>query len=350
MNRQHILPQAWLEGLVYTYSTSLSRPAFRCGEVRSSGWWYYFPLSMAFKTPLATISAIILAATTPYWWQHRGAKLGWPFIALTALIVAGMPLLLRPFFHAGLREYLPVYSCVIVGLLTAAILGTAAWAIEAQSGELWPVLAAGIGPIIYMMFALRSHLDLGIRHVLPIYPFLFILIGVAGARSRMIWPKTTGTIIVVFILGLAVETFGAYPDFIPFFNVAAGGSRGGLHLLGNSDIDWGQELANLGRWQRAHPNRQLELCYFGFADPAYYGIRSSKFPDDMIRANDGAPEAAASEVFAISAPMLQGSAIDPSQAAYFEPFHHMQPIAVLGGSIYLFDPPPQWVRTAAGGP
>ena len=48
------MPEAWNNGLLYTYHTSLVRPSYLLGDVRMTGWWYYFPLAMAVKTPLAT--------------------------------------------------------------------------------------------------------------------------------------------------------------------------------------------------------------------------------------------------------------------------------------------------------
>ena len=220
-------------------------------------------------------------------------------------------------FHPGLREYVPIYSRVFLGMFLAAGLARYFGSCVHDPIDLWPFFAAAICPVFYFAFAMRSHLDMGIRHILPIYPYLFILIGVAAARVRTIWPRAGTAFIAIFILGLATETLSAYPDFIPFFNIAAGGSRGGLHLLGNSDIDWGQELTTLREWQTSHPDRQLNLSYFGFPDPGYYGIRYQKFPDDMIKAHHGAPKATAFDVFAINAAMLQGNgAVDPSQSAY----------------------------------
>src|SRR5205085_2245858 len=52
-----LLPQAWLYGLLYTYQSALMRDSFLLGKHSLTGWWYYFPLAMLFKTPLATLAA-----------------------------------------------------------------------------------------------------------------------------------------------------------------------------------------------------------------------------------------------------------------------------------------------------
>ncbi|MGA2584081.1 MAG: glycosyltransferase family 39 protein [Tepidisphaeraceae bacterium] len=278
-NDHHVLPQAWLMGFLYTYGTSLQRPTFLCGTLSLRGWWYYFPLAMAFKTPLTTLAAIALAAIlSPMLWKMT------------------------------------------------------------KRADLWPFVAVAVCPVIYMFVAMRSHLDIGMRHVLPVYPFLFIFLGVSAARAWNRWPRATIICIAVFIAGLATETFSAYPNFIPFFNVAAGGSRGGLRLLSDSNIDWGQELPDLANWQTSHRDRPLYLCYFGFADPGYYGIQFTDMEHSGILDHlDRAGQAHA--VFAISAVALQGAYMDAQRSARFAPFRRSQPFDVLGGSIYLFDAP-----------
>jgi len=74
------------------------------------------------------------------------------------------------------------------------------------------------------------------------------------------------------VLLLATETLAARPHFIPFFNVLAGGTKGGINLLSDSNLDWGQGLPVLRRWMAARGVEKVNLCYFGTADPAAYGI------------------------------------------------------------------------------
>ena len=178
----------------------------------------------------------------------------------------------------------------------------------------------------------------GLRHVLPVYPFLFLFMGVVAAQAWRRMPKTTAVIAALLIVGLEVETFFAYPNFIPFFNVAFGGYRGGLHLLSDSNIDWGQDLPALKKWQEQHPDRTVCLFYFGAADPAYYGIKyylsgsgyDSKLPDrrEMAKMNP---------VIAISATELQETYTNDVKRKFWGDFRNSEPTAILGGSIYLYD-------------
>jgi hypothetical protein len=151
-------------------------------------------------------------------------------------------------------------------------------------------------------------------------------------------------------LGLLIETLAAYPNYLAFFNVFAGGSRGGFELLGDSNLDWGQDLKELAKWQKANPNRKLYLSYFGIADPEYYGVRATNLPGGYIFAtprNPPRPPGPGEQaVLAVSATNLQGIYLPegtPAQPGMRESYRQLlehEPLAVLGGgSIYLYEYP-----------
>src|SRR5205823_1042556 len=141
---------------------------------------------------------------------------------------------------------------------------------------------------------------------------------------------------------LAVETATAFPNYIPFFNVACGGARGGIKLLGDSNLDWGQDLPLLADWQRRHPDRELFLCYFGSAEPEYYGIKYTPLPgSDAPRDLTDAKFPNRPGVIAISATHLQGIYLDEPLRNAYSLLSKQTPLDVLGGTIYLFDYDPR---------
>ncbi|MGA2441768.1 MAG: hypothetical protein ABSH08_12485 [Tepidisphaeraceae bacterium] len=283
VNEHHLLPQAWLFGFLYTYGTSLARRAFLCGQIRVQGWWYYFPLAMLFKTPLATLIGLMLAVA--FW------------------------------------------------------IGSARRSAEAR--DRWAVCALVVAPIFYLTVAMRGNLNIGLRHVFPVYPFLFISLGIMAAQAHRRSPKLTRVVLVLLFAGLIAETVAAYPDYLPFFNVAAGGSRGGLRLLSDSNLDWGQDLPALARWQREHPDRQLYLCQFALPDPRYYGIHYVSMPGAYLEQEDEKATSGLPPVYAISAVALQGTYMPPElQRDIYDRFLKTKPFEVLDGTIYLFNPPP----------
>jgi hypothetical protein len=282
-----LLPQAFVRGFICTYGSSAYRASFLCGRRSLLGWWYYFPLAFVFKTPLATLIALALATA------------GWLGTC-----------------RSRLRR---------LGQATA-------------SPRWWPFWAAVITPVFYMATVMPSHVDLGLRYIFPVYPFLFVFLGVAAADAFARIPRIAAWIVPILALGLAVETFFAYPDFLPFFNVAAGGAGGGVRLLSDSNLDWGQDLPALHDWQKDHPDQQLLLCYFGSADPRYYGIHYLGLPGSLAQPDQlqltGQPR-----VFAISATHLQGTYLATALRNEYDKHRQRRPIAVLGGSIYLYDIP-----------
>jgi hypothetical protein len=273
----HLLPQSWIEGFLFSFGTAPGRAAFLLGKSSMSGCWYYFPIAMAVKTPLATLMALLISAA--YWVFRRASTVKW-----------------------------------------------------------WDVLALSLMPVFYMAIAMGSDLNLGIRLVLPVYPFLFIFLGITAADALRRGRKIAKALIGLCLLGLVMETYLAYPDFIPFFNVAAGGWRNGPNLLGDSNVDWGQELPALAQWQRANPQYQLFLNYFGSADPRYYGIHYVKLAGG-VGPDDQAPSASLPRVYAISGNAVHSPWISGQDRDFYLKLQSQTPIAVLGHCIYLYNPP-----------
>ena len=111
---------------------------------------------------------------------------------------------------------------------------------------------------------LRANLNIGLRHILPLYPLLYVAAGCAIlARVWQRWGR--GGKILVAGLGavLLLETQPRrFRNYLSFFNRAVGGERGGLKLLGDSNLDWGQDLPLLAKWQKEHRDRKLYLFVF----------------------------------------------------------------------------------------
>jgi len=72
---------------------------------------------------------------------------------------------------------------------------------------------------------------------------------------------------------LICETLSAWPDYIAFFNFPTGGELGGLAHLGDSNLDWGQDLKALARWRQNHSQLPLYAKLFESVDPAFYGLK-----------------------------------------------------------------------------
>jgi hypothetical protein len=265
--RRQLLPEAFLTGFIYTYASSLYRPSFLLGEIRGTGWWYYFPLAWLFKTPL---SLVLLAA---------GA----------AVVAAGA---------LGRGRY-------------------SAWLI--------------VPPGVFLLAAMTSNLNIGLRHILPVVPFVAIGIGLASAHVAVRWPRGALIALAGLFVCLAAEVVPKAGGHIQFFNLAAGGSRGGLRLLSDSNLDWGQDLPALYAYRGRHPDETLYLYRFGhFTDLRPLGAINLAAGDP----GDGPG------TLAISATLLQGLYVsDPAAREYLRSLRQTPPRTTLNGTIYLYDVP-----------
>ena len=282
----HLAPEAFAAGFLFTYAESLIRPTYLLGTVSLTGAWYYFPIAMLVKTPVATVVAVgaLTLVARRGWRRHRWAA--------------------------------------------ASLAGPAA---------------------VYLASAMATNLNIGVRHVLPVYPLLFVAVGWAATRVRR------RAVIGVLAAGLAVETAAAYPHYISFFNApAAAVGRGGYDLLADSNLDWGQGLVALRTWRQSHAGEPLYLSYFGLADPRAFGLRYVPLPT-RSRADPGTParfpDPGRPCWVAISGTHLQEAVLQPpALRPFYQRWAGRRPTAVVGGSIYVFryDPLAEVGRVPSG--
>jgi hypothetical protein len=202
-------------------------------------------------------------------------------------------------------------------------------------------MCLGLPVLIYFGNAMTTRMNVGLRHILPVYPFAFVALGVIFAAVISRWRRVGGIVAVVLAVGLMSESLAAYPHYLAFFNIPSGGRSGGIRLLSDSNLDWGQDLKMLAHWQQTHADKKLYLNYFGSADPAFYRIYSTRMPggwllDDTV---SEVPQPAEDCYIAISATNLQGIYYPPSFRPTYQQLLKCDPIAVLGGSIYIYQSP-----------
>jgi 4-amino-4-deoxy-L-arabinose transferase-like glycosyltransferase len=173
---------------------------------------------------------------------------------------------------SGWWYYFPVAFLVKTPLPLLILLGLALWLRKLEKDE-WYLLV----PVAVMLaVAVAQSLNYGLRHVLPVYPFLIIFAARVLARP---WPERHRRWMprVVIALGawMAVEAGLYAPQYLAYFNELTGGPAGGSRVLADSNLDWGQDLFRLAAWQKRHPEaRPLYFSYFGTSDPLRYGVRA----------------------------------------------------------------------------
>jgi hypothetical protein len=172
---------------------------------------------------------------------------------------------------AGWYRYFPEAFVLKTPL---AFMALALWVIaygalrtRGRSFDGWSV---ALTPLVFATVAIANRFNLGHRHLVPVYPFLCVAIAPAAA-----WISEKGARSVaaaVLVVSCFVSFALATPRYLSYFNVVAGGPRGGAKHLVDSNIDWGQDLIRLKRWMSARGVDEIDLAYFGTADPRAYDI------------------------------------------------------------------------------
>ena len=220
------LPEAYLYGLALNlnYSTG-KRIAFLDGSYSMEGFRRYFPLTFWYKTSLAIL---VLTVAVPLLLLLK--------LAREKNLVGG-----------GSREI----SNVLYQLVPLTVFFT-----------------------VYAWVAVQSHVNIGHRHILPLYPVLIVCIGLLMplvlSYGRIAKISVGGALFI-----LLAESLVAWPNYLSYFNVIAGGPSGGYKHLTDSSVDWGQDLPALRRWldnKGLNGNKNVFLAYYGTSPVEAYGI------------------------------------------------------------------------------
>ena len=184
----------------------------------------------------------------------------------------------------------------------------------------------------YILTALFSKLNLGIRHFLFVYPLLFIFCGRLAFWKDFLLPGKSWAI----GLGLfhILEVAWISPHYLTFYNLISGGPRAGRFY--SSDLDYGQDLKRLGLFMKKYPGAELVLSYFGTALPEAYGIGAQELlpAGTLIHTDQVNSDHPSREFLAVSVSQIQGLMTGEGTLGWLK---SRKPAEVLGYSIYVYD-------------
>ena len=277
ISRYHLLPESYIYGLADVRMIADFYSSYILAKVYPHGVWFYFPVAMAIKSTLA-------------------------FLILIAITV---------------------------------------WAIVTRRLTRWrEILFLTVPPAVYLAVAMSSRMNIGMRHVLPMYPFLTVL--VAGAAWTLIehnrrWMYVVGALVAF----QAVTSLRAFPAYIPYANELWGGPSQTYKLLSDSNVDWGQQLMATKKYLDARGVKDCWFVYFaeGVVDHTYYGIPCKPLPTpDALWVNEkfDAPAEIDGPVL-ISGSNLSGYEYGPAALNPYEQFKHIEPTAVIQNGLFVFD-------------
>jgi hypothetical protein len=250
--------------------THATRSAYFFGKELAQGVWYYFPVALTIKTTLPLLLFLVLSLASRDLWRCYRSELIW--------------------------IWLPV--------------------------------------IFFLLGALTGKINIGIRHVLPIYPFLIIVASAAAAwwaqRSR------AATIpVVVLLVWHAASYARSFPNEVGYANEAWGGPRQLHRYLGDSNVDVGQSLYRVKKYIAAHHIENCWIAWFGMREPSAVGVPCRPLPRPaFLEVSDRSLQPIMSDRFSgdvFVSTTLTNYDIFPDVA-----FRHVTPTDLVDGSTLVF--------------
>jgi hypothetical protein len=176
-------------------------------------------------------------------------------------------------------------------------------------------------PVLYLALAIFAHFNLGERHVLPLYPFALLSAAAAWDALSTVRAGRVG-LLVVLILN-AADGLRYAPGYLSYMNIAVNPDHS-YRLLSDSNLDWGQGLIALRKYQDQHPDQAISLAYFGSVDPQVYGIHARPLAEnERVKG-----------IVVVGATELSGQYLtDPAGYRWVLEY---RPQAILDHSMYLF--------------
>jgi 4-amino-4-deoxy-L-arabinose transferase-like glycosyltransferase len=252
-----LVPRDYFKGITIMLKHVLSgHLAYLHGQWSESGWWYYYPFAILVKTP----------------------------VALLLLFLAAVVMAIRRIGKWSFAEATP-----------------------------WIAVA------VYLACALTNRADIGIRHILPIYPLLAVVIGTEFARLKP-GHQLIGWLLAAWLMETALL---AHSDYIAYFNELVGGSANGQNYLLDSNFDWGQNGKLLKQWMQQNHLTHIYLDYFGTGAAIEY----LQIPNDRVK--PAAARELASGILVVSATHLMAPDYDWLRTTH-------APVARIGYTLFAY--------------
>ena len=252
-------------------------PAYLLGVMRQDAWWYFYPVSFLFKTPVALQVLMLVAALgVTRAWSGRSARQ-----------------------LAGSRARAYIIALLVFGALL-----------------------------------LRANLTIGFRYALPLLPIICIL---TAAGIAALWPTVSRLIrgaLILLVAWAALSALAFYPHFIAYTSEHQPDADRAYEVFVDSSLDWGQGLEELSEFMRQENIPRIYLSYFGSALPEGYGIDYVPLASFFPLPYRPLPATSAPRFVAVSATNLVGLYFtnDP-----FGPLREREPYRVLGHTIFVYE-------------
>lgn len=201
---------------------------------------------------------------------------------------------------------------------------------------------------LYWYSSINSILNIGVRHILPTFAFVFLLVSqqitawLENADSTKLVKNLKYAGLAILIIWQAVSVIKIYPSFLAYFNESIGGPSQGYKYVVDSNLDWGQDLKRLAAWVETNNINKIRLNYFGGGVPEYYLGDKFVFWWENYPVSDITNQGG---WLGVSATFLQAGRGEadinfPGKSGYYNWLNVYQPVAIIGHSIFVYYIPP----------
>jgi hypothetical protein len=166
----------------------------------------------------------------------------------------------------GFWDYYLVVLAVKTQLAFLLLAGAGVWTLLRRPNPYRLAWLPLIFSLAILVVAMCSNINIGARHILPIYIGLSLA---AAAGVARLWELRAGRKWLVGVLGAmlfwdAGASLMSHPDYLAYFNELAGSQP--ENILVDSNLDWGQDLKRLGERLRQAGAREVHFNQFWIAD------------------------------------------------------------------------------------
>ncbi|MGD0628636.1 MAG: glycosyltransferase family 39 protein [Terracidiphilus sp.] len=278
MAHLHLLPEAYLMGMVDIRAFAKMFTTYVLGTWYPHGVWWYFPAAIAIKTTLGMLALVLLAG----------------FAMVTGKLGKGAN-----------------HSRALVYVLFV-----------------W---------VAYLVTAGANGLNIGVRHILPLYALAAVVAGAGVAALAPLSPKwewVCGVLIAAHI----VSALSTFPNSLAYANEAWGGARNTHRVLNDSNVDWGRQLYQVKEWEDRHPG---EDCWFAytvrpFIHPETYGVHCHVLPNGLGGAGKEAVPPVIHGSVLLSAGEVDGSLWPSAQMNPYRGFQTMKPDEEIDYGVLVY--------------
>jgi len=281
----------YLTGLFMVFNRVTSgNTTYFLGEVSNLGWRYYFPIIYLMKETITFHVLSLIAVIYAFWF-------------------------IKNYKGKGIEKISNLIKSYFTEFCFLAFIG------------------------IYWAASLIGTLNIGVRHLLPAFPFTIVLVSaVIIGWLKEPYLKLKKIILSLLIVFQTVSVLSVYPSFLGYFNEAVGGPDKGYQYAVDSNLDWGQDLKRLTKWVNEKGLNKIYVDYFGGSDPNYY-LKEKNYRWWCSRDKEEFPKG---EYLAVSATFLQNGIgktakgfNQPSEGCY-KWLNNYQPIEKIGYSIFIY--------------